>query len=103
MSYWAVKVGFVARFGGRQELAMDAAELKRLVISVTRLTPRQRAKLLAVLQSGSDVEEVCLLVESRLTESRRCPHCDDIRVVRNGFASGLQRYKCRTASEPSTH
>ena len=75
---------------------MDAAELKRLLISVTRLTLGQRAELLAALDAGGHDEEVRSLVESRLIQTLACPHCNGIWVVRNGSASGLQRYKCRT-------
>ena len=39
---------------------------------------------------------MCSLIESRLIETRACPHCNGAKVVRNGSASGLQRYKCRT-------
>lgn len=36
------------------------------------------------------------MVESRLVETPACPHCAGTRIVHNGSASGLQRYKCRT-------
>ena len=75
---------------------MNAAELKGLLASVTRLTSGQKAALLAALNGGGHDEEVRLLLESRLTETRACPHCHGARVVCNGSASGLQRYKCRS-------
>jgi transposase-like protein len=75
---------------------MNAAELKSLLTSVTRLTLSQKAELLAALNAGGHDEEVRLLLESRLTETRACPHCHGTQVVCNGSASGLQRYKCRT-------
>jgi transposase-like protein len=75
---------------------MDAAELKRLVVSVTRLTLGQKAQLLAALQAGGQEEEVRSLLESRLIQTQACPHCIGSWIVRNGSASGLQRYKCRT-------
>lgn len=74
---------------------MDAAELKRLLVSVPRLTQTQKAKLLAALAAGGDDEAVRALLESRLTQQRACPHCQGSWIVRNGSASGLQRYKCR--------
>lgn len=77
---------------------MDAAELKRLVASVSRLTLGQRAKLLAALQTAGHEEEVSALLESRLIQTPACPHCQGSRIVRNGSASGLQRYKCRTCT-----
>jgi transposase-like protein len=35
------------------------------------------------------------MVESRLDTPRGCPHCQGVKLVRNGHADGLQRYKCR--------
>lgn len=74
---------------------MDSAELKGLLAAVKRLTRGQRAELLAALGAGGDDTQVCLLLESRLSQTQACPHCDGTRIVRNGSASGLQRYKCR--------
>ena len=96
MSYLAVKVGSTAPCGGQRELVMDAVELKRLLISVTRLTSGQKAELLAALNAGGHGEEVRAILESRLIETPACPHCDGAWIVRNGSASGLQRYKCHT-------
>ena len=75
---------------------MDAAELKGLMVAVKRLTLGQKAELLAALDAGGDDTQVRSLLESRLSQTRACPHCEGTRVVRNGSASGLQRYKCRT-------
>ena len=60
-----------------------------------RLTLGQMAELLAALDAGGRDEEVRSLLESRLTETQACPHCNGVWIVRNGSASGLQRYKCR--------
>ena len=74
---------------------MDAGELKVFLTSASRLTPRQKADLLATWGAVGRDAEVYTLVESRLTEALVCPHCQGAQVVRNGNASGLQRYKCR--------
>ena len=74
---------------------MDAAELKRWLASVARLTPAQKAELLNALSARDDEAEVGQLVDSRLARLPACPHCAGTRIVRNGSASGLQRYKCR--------
>lgn len=95
MSYSQVTLGCTAPRGGRLELVMKAAELKRLLISMTRLSSGQRSEVLASLNAGAQDEEVRLLLESRLVEQRACPHCQASWIVRNGSASGLQRYKCR--------
>lgn len=74
---------------------MDAAELKAFLVSVSQLTPTQRGSLLATLQASGREQEVRLLVESRFDGEPACPRCQCDWVVRNGSASGLQRYKCR--------
>ncbi len=74
---------------------MDATELKRWLASVARLTPTQKADLLKAQSARDDEAEVVHLVDSRLAQSPVCPHCASTRIVRNGSASGLQRFKCR--------
>ena len=74
---------------------MDAGELKRWLSSVARLTPAQKADLLKALSVRDDEAEVGHLVDSRLAQSPACPHCASTWIVRNGRASGLQRFKCR--------
>ena len=95
MSYLAEGVHCEAPCGGQAELVMDAGGLKGLLLSVRRLTLGQRAELLAALDAGGHDKEVRLLLESRLIEQRACPHSNATWVVRNGSASGLQRYKGR--------
>lgn len=74
---------------------MRTEELKRLRAMLPRLTPAQRRELLQELGGAKSLDEATALVEKRLTEARACPKCDGERIVRNGFANGLQRYKCR--------
>ena len=75
---------------------MNPVKLKRFLIAPRRLTPGQKAELLAASNEGGHGEEVRLLLESRLTDARACPHCHGVRGVCNGGAGGLQRYKLRT-------
>ena len=74
---------------------MNAAAMKCLLISVTRLTLGQKAGLLATLDAGRHEQEVCSLVESRLIPTQACLRCNGTWIVRNGIASRLQRSKCR--------
>lgn len=75
---------------------MDALELKQWLSSMARLTAKQKAEVLKALSADGDIEQVRCLVESRLTALPAvCPHCGGAKLVRNGSASGLQRYKCR--------
>ena len=81
--------------GGPWERTMDAAELKRWLASVQRLTPAQKAELVRALTARDDAAVVGELVESRMASLPSCPHCASTRIVRNGTADGLQRYECR--------
>lgn len=40
------------------------------------------------------------VLESAGAQPRACPHCESQRLVRNGMADGLQRFKCRGCSRP---
>ena len=74
---------------------MQAREMKQLMTMACRLTPNQRQTLLASLASGVAHCEALELVQSRLAQAPSCPKCRGAKVVRNGQADGLQRYKCR--------
>lgn len=69
--------------------------MKRLLAQLSELTATQRRVLMQRLQGASEREQVLQLVESRLDGPRSCPRCKGSKVVRNGHADGLQRYKCR--------
>jgi transposase-like protein len=69
--------------------------LKQWLSGVASLTTRQKSELLKALGADGDIDQVRAQVESRLTARPACPHCAGDRIVRNGNASGLQRYKCQ--------
>ena len=75
---------------------MTKSELKVLRAMLLRLTAGQRLEVLHELQGAKSLEEASAIVESRLTQRPACTLCGAERVVRNGHATGLQRYKCRT-------
>lgn len=77
---------------------MRERDLKRVMVLMGQLTFNQRARLRDVLYRQSAVAEVTQAIESQSSESPFCPHCRSERVVRNGQADGLQRYKCRDCS-----
>ena len=85
---------------------MRTREMSRLMHSTAKLTPLQRAVLLLHLQVRDEGDRAAAVVQQRLPDRPGCPKCGAIRVVRNGQADGLQRYKCATsavaARSPST-
>lgn len=74
---------------------MRSRELKRMLAEASKLTLTQRQELIRAL---SDVDEAARVVQTVQSRPQVCPHCHGERVVRNGHASGLQRYKCRNCA-----
>lgn len=74
---------------------MRAQEMKRLMSMIERLTPAQREALVTSLGSRIANSEALDLVQARVGRTPTCPTCQADKVVRNGQADGLQRYKCR--------
>lgn len=74
---------------------MRARELKQLMALTAKLTPGQREQLMTQLGSGMALDQAMVVVQARLSQSSGCPKCQAMRLVRNGQANGLQRYKCR--------
>ena len=77
---------------------MDTRQMKQLFALVDGLAATQRRELVRRLQTASQPEQVLEMVESHLDGPARCPHCQCGKLVRNGHADGLQRYKCRGCS-----
>lgn len=74
---------------------MRSRELKRMLAQASKLTPGQRQELIQALSGADELAQVVQTVQLR---AQVCPHCQGERVVRNGHASGLQRYKCRNCA-----
>lgn len=74
---------------------MEPKRMKRLLGQLGELSATQRLELLQALQAAPQHEKVLQMVQSRLDGPRQCPHCQGVKLVRNGHADGLQRYKCR--------
>lgn len=73
---------------------MRARELKRWMSKVAALTPNQRQQVLVRLQEGAAEDAVAAVLRSR-EHPAACPKCLCLRIVRNGQADGLQRFRCR--------
>lgn len=75
---------------------MRTRDLKRLQGQIAVLTPYQCEQVLALLQTQTARDGVMEVLAQR--GPSRCPRCQGIRVVRNGQAHGLQRFKCRSCN-----
>lgn len=74
---------------------MRNREMKRLTATLEKLTPGQRKTLATELSALESRPVAATVVEGCLSSTPTCPHCAAERVVKNGTARGLQRYKCR--------
>lgn len=73
---------------------MRQRDLKRLKTMLVTLTLSQRRELMSKLQAAEGRAASVGIIEDRGRQGG-CPHCGNLKVVRNGNADGLQRYKCR--------
>ena len=74
---------------------MTRSDLKRLRAMLSRLTAGQRLEVLRELEGAKSLDEATAIIEKRSAVRPACPTCGAERVVKNGRATGLQRYKCR--------
>lgn len=72
---------------------MRQRELKKFKAMLAKLTLGQRQELMNELSAEGEAAASVGLIEAH--GNGYCPHCESTHVVRNGSASGLQRYKCR--------
>lgn len=74
---------------------MDQAAYKQLLASAEGLTPEQRKAFREILRLRDETDGVQRLVQERMAERRCCPHCEGTQVVKDGMASGSQRFYCK--------
>ena len=74
---------------------MRQQQMKRLIHSLPQLTHHQRQQLASSLQALLNHSQAIAVVEAHASARLDCPHCTSTRLVKNGSANGLQRFKCR--------
>ena len=75
---------------------MRQRELVVLMNRLGKLTRMQRQMVVAELAAGECKTASVEVIEGCAADAPVCPHCSAERVVKNGSADGLQRYKCRS-------
>jgi transposase-like protein len=73
---------------------MRQRELVALMNGLEKLTRTQRQMVVAELAVGESKAASVEVIEGCAADTPVCPHCSAERVVKNGSADGLQRYKC---------
>jgi len=74
---------------------MHGDEFTRWLALIATLTTEQCRQLRERLDDRLGAEAISAVIEGRLSQRPCCPKCGSQRVVRNGRANGLQRYRCR--------
>ena len=78
---------------------MRKKDMQRLWALLDRLSRAQRQEVIDRLKAQATAVESIEVLESACRQTRSCAHCGDRRIVRNGEADGLQRYKCRACGK----
>jgi transposase-like protein len=73
---------------------MDARDFENLLNQLTRLSKRQRDRVLEMLRPAASLERTAEVLETAVMSTLSCPSCGADRVYRHGHANGLQRYRC---------
>ena len=73
---------------------MNSTEFQRWLARMDEFTPSQCQRAIDTLVANPIERKTAPVIEDRLADDRRCPHCNKLGATRRGFASGLQRYRC---------
>ena len=74
---------------------MEHKEFQAWLAEADGLSGRQREEAARVLAEPASLASVLALLESRIDETRRCPHCTTEGAVIRGRSNGLRRYCCK--------
>jgi transposase-like protein len=78
-----------------RETIMDHEAFQAWLAEADGLSPRQREAAARVLAEPASLAAVLALLEARVDEARRCPHCETEGAVVRGRSNGLTRYCCK--------
>ena len=76
-------------------MQMNARQFKKYLTSLEELTPTQQLKLSDKIKTKIESEKSLQVIESRINNTPKCPHCQSEDLVRWGKSDSLQRYKCK--------
>lgn len=74
---------------------MDHEAFQAWLAEADGLSPRQREEAARVLAEPASLAAVVALLEARIDEARRCPHCSTAGAVIRGRSNRLERYCCK--------
>lgn len=74
---------------------MKDSEFNKFLADIPALSKDQHQRLTQALQQWTDTRPVTELLNERVNDRPRCPHCDSGKVQRWGRSGGLRRYRCK--------
>ena len=74
---------------------MERGDFQAWLAEADALSARQREEAARVLAEPASLTAVLELLEARIGETRRCPHCRAEEAVIRGRSNGLRRYGCK--------
>jgi transposase-like protein len=74
---------------------MEHEDFQSWLADADGLSARQREEAARVLAAPASLASVLALLEARIGETRRCPHCTTEGAVIRGRSNGLRRYCCK--------
>ena len=78
-----------------RETVMEYGEFQAWLAEADGLSARQRDEAVLVLAEPASSAAVLELLEARIDETRRCPHCTTEGAVIRGRSNRLRRYGCK--------
>ena len=81
-----------------REESLEAKQFQKLVEQLSDLNEVQRAALLDAVRGGQPANEAVALIEQRFAAAPACGHCGSAMFGTWGTASGMRRYKCKSAA-----
>lgn len=73
---------------------MELRQFNKFLNELQDLTEAQADKVIDLLRQRGDGDEVIKLIEQKLQDDPKCPHCGTAHIRRHGKEHGLQRYRC---------
>lgn len=74
---------------------MERNNFQAWLAEADALSAKQREEAARVLAEPASLANVLQLLDSRIDEERRCPHCHAEGAVSRGRSNGLRRYGCK--------
>jgi len=74
---------------------MKNRQFKNILSKIPDLNHDQRVIIKDAVDHGSDMDCICDQLQQNFEKTPHCVYCQSKMIIRNGFRSGLTRYRCK--------